>query len=90
MKAIINILSERLDRKPEQIENLLNSLSTVIADKVKDGDTVAIPGFGMFEPKMKAERLASHPATGRKILVPPKQTLVFKPSPLLKQKVKEL
>lgn len=89
-KTLINQLSEKLDREPEDIEFLIDSLSELIVDKITDGDTVALPGFGQFELKMKAERVACHPSTGKKILVPPKMSMIFKPSALLKQKVRNV
>lgn len=87
-KAFINILAERLGREPEEIAFLSASLAEVLADAVIDGNTVALPGFGQFDPKMRGERLTTHPSTGKKILVPPKLSMVFKPSALLKQKVR--
>lgn len=87
-KTLTNILSERLDRDAEDITVLIRSLTDMIAEQVKQGDMVTMPGFGSFEPKMRAERIANHPSSGKKLLVPPKLSIVFKPSALLKQKVK--
>lgn len=87
-KTLINTLAEKLDRDPEDIEVVLDSLCNLMVDQIKDGNTIAIPGFGQFEPKMKSERVACHPSSGKKILVPPKLSMVFKPSALLKQKVR--
>lgn len=87
-KTLINILSENLDKDSETLEKLLNSLVEIIIDSVREGNVVAIPGFGQFESKLKAERISTHPSTGKKILVPPKLSMVFKPSTLLKQKVR--
>lgn len=87
-KTFISLLSEKLDRDSKDIEFLAESLCDIIVERVKDGDSVSIPGFGQFEPKLKSERIASHPSSGKKILVPPKISLLFKPSALLKQRVK--
>ena len=89
-KTLINRVAENTGRDVEDIEVLMKSLSSIIADRVKDGDVVAVPGFGSFEPKLRAERIANHPSSGKKILVPPKLSLVFKPSALLKQKVRSI
>lgn len=88
-KTIISQLAERLERDPEDVAVLIDSLSEVIVSRVMQGDSVTLPGFGLFEAKLRAERVASHPSTGKKILVPPKQTIVFRPSALLKQKVRK-
>lgn len=87
-KTLITLLAEKLGREPEDVEVLLETLSNIIVEQVKEGDSVAVPGFGQFEPKMKAERVACHPSSGKKILVPPKLSMVFKPSALLKQRVR--
>ena len=88
-KTLVNILSDNLGREPEDVEVLIRSISEILASAVKHGDMVAVPGFGTFEPKMREERVATHPSTGKKILVPPKLSMVFKPSAILKQRVRK-
>lgn len=87
-KTLITQLADTLGRDPEDVAVILKSFSELIAEKVCEGDSIALPGFGSFEPKMRAERVTTHPSTGKKILVPPKLSMVFKPSALLKQKVR--
>ena len=80
-------MAARLGRDVEDVRVLLGSLGEAIAESVKEGKSVAIPGFGTFEPKMRMERVANHPSTGKRILIPPKLSVGFKASALLKQKV---
>ncbi len=87
-KNILEELSRKLDRREEDVEFLIDELATLIAESVKDGNTLAIPSFGNFEPKKKLERVIVHPATGKRMLVPPRLTVNFKPSALLRQKVR--
>ncbi|MDE6057969.1 MAG: HU family DNA-binding protein, partial [Muribaculaceae bacterium] len=51
-------------------------------------DSVTFPGFGSFEPRKRIERIAFHPSSGKRMLIPPKITMTFRPSSLLKQKVR--
>lgn len=88
-KTLAGILSDNLGREPEDVAILIRSISDILAAAVKQGDMVAVPGFGTFEPKMREERVATHPSTGKKILVPPKLSMVFKPSAILKQRVRK-
>ena len=88
-KTLVGILSDNLGREPEDVSILIRSISDILAAAVKQGDMVAVPGFGTFEPKMREERVATHPSTGKKILVPPKLSMVFKPSAILKQRVRK-
>lgn len=53
-------------------------------------DSVSIQGFGTFEPRKKLERIAVNPATGKRMLIPPKIVLSFKPGINIKNKLKEL
>lgn len=87
-KTLFNILADKTGRSTEDVELLVKSLGNILADAVKQGDSLAVPGFGSFEPKMRMERVANHPSSGKKILVPPKLSIVFKPSAILKNKVR--
>lgn len=87
-KALSAELARRLNREEDDINMLCTELGAIIADIAADGGSVAIPTFGSFEPKKRAERVSVHPASGKRILIPPKLSLVFKPSASLKSKVK--
>jgi nucleoid DNA-binding protein len=86
-KGIIDILSDRCNVDKETSASILNSLSQVIGDSACEMDSIAVPGFGTFEPKKRLERINVHPATGKRMLLPPKIFLTFRPSVLLKQKI---
>lgn len=88
-KTFINNLASSLNKSSEEVESVIASFSGLIIEAVKDLDTVAVPGFGQFEPKLREERITNHPSTGKRILVPPKLSMVFKPSSLLKNKIKK-
>jgi DNA-binding protein HU-beta/integration host factor subunit alpha len=47
-----------------------------------------VPNFGTFEPKKKLERVIVNPASGQRMLVPPKLVLGFKPNQTWKDKLK--
>ena len=87
-KRLTDILAERLGKGSEETGALVNALSLTIADALKDGNSVAIPSVGSFETKMRAERLTVHPSSGKRLLIPPKLTVVFKPAAALKQRIK--
>lgn len=90
-RTLTDILSKRLNIDKEQTGILLDSFRDVLSDCGRKLDTVSLPGFGTFESKKRMERIALHPATGKRLLIPPKIVLSFKASAILKQKVnKEL
>ena len=87
-REFIEILSGRTGFDVEETERSIELLCEVIAETVAEEDCVAVASFGTFEPKKKLEKVALHPSTGKKMLVPPRLTLGFSPSALLKSEVK--
>ncbi len=82
-------LERRLGRDSQDVELLCSELGNLLAGLIKEGAAVAIPAFGTFEAKKRNERIAVHPSTGKKMLLPPKLSIVFKPSVTLKQKIRK-
>ena len=87
-KQLQETLAKRMGRSNTDITKLLDALVTTVKDRCGELDSIAIPGFGTFEAKKKLERIVVNPGTGKRMLVPPKITLTFKPSALLKSKIK--
>ncbi|MCH5233194.1 MAG: HU family DNA-binding protein [Muribaculaceae bacterium] len=86
-KTLTDILSTRLDVSRDTIGILLDSFSSVLAETAVGQEGFTVPNFGVFEPRLRQERVSVHPASGKKLLVPPRITLTFKNSPVLKQKI---
>lgn len=89
VRTLAERLAERTGRDAEDMEVMISALSALIVNRVKEGDAISIPSFGTFEPKFKAERITTHPSSGKKLLVPPKLALLFKPSAMLRQKIRK-
>ena len=87
-KKLVEILSQKITSEKGETEKLLNHFVEIVTDSLKEGDTISIPTIGNFETKMRTERVAIHPSSGKKLLIPPKLSVVFKPSNLLKQKIR--
>ncbi len=87
-KKFIDNLASAIGKNREDISEMAEYLSGIIAASLKEGDAVAIPAFGTLETKLKTERITVHPSTGKRLLVPPKISVNFKPSSLLKQKIR--
>ncbi len=87
-KTFIDALSKRINANRQETSEMLSAFCEVLTDCILAGDTVAFPGFGNFEPRKRDEWVSVHPSTGKRMLIPPKITLSFKPSTLLKQKVR--
>ena len=51
-----------------------------IADALRNGEEVKVPGIGTLKPKPVAERTRRNPATGKEVTVPAHTKVVFKPA----------
>lgn len=87
-KTFLDTLSQRVNAGKEETSEMVTALCQVLTEAALEGDSVTFPGFGSFEPRKRIERIALHPSTGKRMLIPPKITLTFRPSTLLKQKVR--
>lgn len=86
-KTLIENLSDQTGLEREDVQEMLNEFYTELSQRCTEMDTLVVPGFGQFEPKKRKERISVHPSTGRRLLVPPKLVVNFKPSSVLKGKV---
>lgn len=87
-KSLVTELAKRIDKNPKEVSLLIDGFISVLKDKCEDMDSIAIPGFGTFESKKKLERIVVNPSTGKRMLIPPKISLAFKPSAILKSKLR--
>lgn len=88
-KTFIDNLHRRVNAGKEETLEMVSFFNQVLADAALEGDSVTFPGFGCFESRKRMERVAVMPGTGKRMLLPPKLTVSFRPSTLLKQKVRD-
>ncbi len=87
-KDFINTLSTKLELSEKETQKLCNAFINTLADSLEEGNSLNIQGFGSFEVKKKLERVVINPSTKQRMLIPPKLTLAFKASSVLKDKIK--
>ncbi len=87
-KKFISELSSRLGRSADEVQLLTYTLVDAMNDFFQEGDSVSLNNFGTFEVKKRMERIMVSPTTKKKMLVPPKLVLGFKPSVTMKEKLK--
>ena len=88
-KEFIASLAKRTGYKVSKAQNMMNTLIGAMGDTFIEGDAIQITSLGSFEVKKKMERVITNPATGQRMLVPPKLVLGFKPISSLKDKIKK-
>lgn len=59
-------------------EAALNAVVASVTKALKEGDKVALIGFGTFSVVEKAERKGVNPATKQEIVIPAKKVVKFK------------
>ncbi len=87
-KQFIEELQVRLGKDKKEIDNLFSDMLQIIKDRCSQMDTLSVQGFGIFEPRKKLERVSVNPATGKRMLIPPKIVLCFKPGTVIKNRLK--
>ena len=87
-KEFIAELAQQMGYKATQTQKLATTLLNAMGDAFMEGVMVQVANFGTFEVKKKLERIMVNPATGQRMLVPPKLVLGFKPNSVWKDKVK--
>ncbi len=87
-KDFINAIASKLAISEKEAQKMSGAFVAALADTLDEGSTFSVQGFGSFEVRKKLERVVVNPSTKQRMLVPPKLTLAFKPSNVLKDKVK--
>lgn len=88
-KEFISKLAKRCGIAPTEAAAGVESFVAVMTERLKDNDQLNVSGFGVFEVKMRKERVSVNPKTGQRFLVPPKIVPAFRPSSKLKDKFNE-
>jgi len=85
-KEITSEIRKRLQIDAETADALFASFTNCLKEEMLNGNSLSIPGFGIFEARRKKERISINPTTKQRLLSPPKQSLAFKVSAILKDK----
>jgi DNA-binding protein HU-beta len=65
----IEALAERMDADRKRAAHALDAVIDTVYALVSKGERVALTGFGIFEKRERAARMARNPATGAKVRV---------------------
>jgi len=87
---LVTALSKEMEMTPIDVLNTLETLYSLIGQTISNNGSIVISGIGQFEIKKKRERISVNPVNGKKYLIPPKLTPVYKPAPLWKIYLKKL
>lgn len=88
-KEFISELAQRSGFTQQNTQKMVLAVMEQILGQVQENDAVQVPQFGTFEVKKRLERVLVNPNTGKKMLVPPKLVLGFKPVTTLKERLQK-
>lgn len=72
-----------------EAQHVADTIISAMGRLFEDGEQVQIPSFGTFEVKKHKERVMVNPASGQRMLVPPKLILGFKPASAVRGQLKK-
>ncbi len=81
---LVAAVAEKAGVTKEVAGKCLDGVLDAVADALKNGEEVALAGFGKFEVKDRAERQGVNPATGEKITIAASKAVAFKAGKTLK------
>ena len=88
-KDFITELAQRTGYTQDNTQKLVWCVIETMASYFDEGDNVSVPDFGTFELKNRMERIVVNPASGQRMMVPPKLVLNFKPDVSMKEMLKK-
>ncbi len=88
-KEFITELSQRSGYSQENTQRLVRTVIEAMASQFDEGENIVVPSFGTFELKKRMERIVVNPASGQRMMVPPKIVLAFKPASAVKEYLKK-
>ncbi len=80
-------ISEELGFSVRSSKKLVDAVFSHMTEILNSGETLKIVRFGTFCPLFKNARKGINPSTGEPIIIPARNTVSFRPSPLLKKMV---
>jgi len=83
----ISLVAEKCSLSKKDTEAVIDAAMETITEALKARDNVSFLGFGSFQAVKKNEREITIPGTTRKVKVPAKYSVRFKPGKLLKEAV---
>lgn len=88
-KEFISEVARRCNYTMANTQKMTLSVFDQLLSIVETEETAQVSLFGTFELKKRMERVLVNPNTGKKLMVPPKLVLGFKPAVSLKEKAQK-
>ena len=86
--GIVHALYSRLGCSRKEAQDAVEVILETIKEKLEQGEDVRLSGFGKFVVRSKRSRVGRNPKTGDTVEITARRVLTFKPSAILREKVK--
>ena len=86
-KELINALADKTGSTKADADRNIAALLEIISATLKNGDNVALVGFGTFEVRKRAARMGRNPKTGAELKIKASKQPAFKAGATLKATV---
>ena len=81
---LVEVISEKTGIQKNTVALIISETHETIIEKLKEGDSVKIAGFGIFFSKKRDARKGRNPKTGETVEISEKMIPKFKPSKAMK------
>ncbi|MDA3958926.1 HU family DNA-binding protein [Oceanispirochaeta sp.] len=88
-QELVKELSQSLDMPQKDIRDVLNAFMEEIVLVMEEGERYNQTGFGTFKTEIANERISYNPSLRKKMKLPPKRKVKFRPSAKFKEKINE-
>ncbi len=86
-EQLVAKIAEKSGLKKPEAQKALAAFQEAITESVAAGEKVQLIGFGTFDVKSRAARVARNPRTGAELKIAASKAPAFKPGKALKDKV---
>lgn len=84
---LISAIAEETELSKKEVTSVINALTDIITETLKNDDKVQLVGFGTFETRKRAARTGRNPQTGKEIKIAASKVPAFKAGKVLKDAI---
>ncbi|MDC7233833.1 MAG: HU family DNA-binding protein [Spirochaetales bacterium] len=88
-QELVRELSQTLDISQKTVRHTLDALLEEVVQVLEEGENYTQTGFGTFRTEVSQERISYNPSLKRRMLLPKKRKVKFRPSAKLKGRINE-
>lgn len=88
-QELVSELSKNLNITQKSCRQALDGFLEEVVEALEEGKNYSQTGFGSFRTELKQERVSYNPALKKKMILPRKKRIKFRPSSKLKERINE-